>query len=359
MSINTTKELKKEENNFQLNMEILSSLKPLKGKVVNLQPDYLFQKKEKEDINKINIFTEDFLSTSNSIPMLSKLKSQNKSYTTNSAFKPISLNEVQNRTQTINYNNPEYRTFMSYPNIFFEKQNVYNKNLIFNSLINQNIFLNSFPTIKKPSHNEICPIYRIDNEEKKYFKKINIKKDNILLNKKRKNENEKIYKNDEVIIKNNYLKNSNKNNKNVFFITKKEEIKNIPKTPKISSKKNMFNVYKRSKYTFIKRKKRIKKELKIKNYEIICGHEGCKGVFKTKKQLIFHHYKMSIECHNDTISLLKLISNVKKILLKIDKNDENKGNNILEKYSSLYKETMKTISLDEHIEAIVGFDFED
>ena len=121
----------------------------------------------------------------------------------------------------------------------------------------------------------------------------------------------------------------------------------------------MFNIYKKSKYTFKKRKKRIKSGLNIKNYEINCGHEGCEEVFKTKKQLIFHHYKKSIECHNDTISLLRLILNVKKILLEIDKNDKNKENNILEKYSSLYKETMKKISLDEHIEAIVGFDFED
>ena len=37
---------------------------------------------------------------------------------------------------------------------------------------------------------------------------------------------------------------------------------------------------------------------------------------KTKKQLNYHHYKMNSDCHNDTITLLKMINRVKKILLK-------------------------------------------
>ena len=83
-----------------------------------------------------------------------------------------------------------------------------------------------------------------------------------------------------------------------------------------------------------------------------CGHEGCEGDFKTKKQLVFHHYKMSIECHNDTIALLKLISYIKKLLKK-----ENNIN--IEKYSLLYKEAMNNIPLDAYINAITGYNFED
>ena len=360
MSQNVDIKISKEEKKFQLNMEILSSIKPLKGKIVNLQSDNLFQKKEKGENNKINLYTEDLLSTSYSIPIISKLKNQNKSYTTNSAFKPISLNHTLDRVRTLNYYNPGCSTFMSYPNILFENQNIVNQNLIINPLINQNTFFNSFYVNENPFQNTLNPIYRINNEEKKDVKKINISKDNIVLNKKRKSEIEIIYKKDENIIKNNYLKNKiiNKSKKNVIFATKKdEERKNIPNKLTISPKKCVFNVYKKSKYIFKKRKKRIEKELnKKKINEINCGHKGCEGVLKTKKQFIFHHYKMSIDCHNDSIYLLKMISNVKRILLKIDK--KNKEKNIIKKYSSLYKETMENICLDEHIETIVGFNLE-
>ena len=66
---------------------------------------------------------------------------------------------------------------------------------------------------------------------------------------------------------------------------------------------------------------------------------------------------MSIECHNDTINLLKMINSVKEILLKKKNFKENE--NIFNKFSELYKETMKNISLPEHIETLVGFNFED
>ena len=78
----------------------------------------------------------------------------------------------------------------------------------------------------------------------------------------------------------------------------------------------MFSVYKKSKYIFRKRKKRINNNFNLSRIKINCSHKGCESNFKTQKQLFFHHYKMSIECHYDNISLLKMISSVKKILLK-------------------------------------------
>ena len=69
---------------------------------------------------------------------------------------------------------------------------------------------------------------------------------------------------------------------------------------------------------------------------------------------------MSIECHYDTITLLKMIYSVKKLLLKhVKKNNEINNNNICEKYSLLYKETMNTIPFEEYIETIAGFNLED
>ena len=103
------------------------------------------------------------------------------------------------------------------------------------------------------------------------------------------------------------------------------------------------------------RKPRKKKLLNIKN-KIKCGHDGCEGIFKTKKQLVYHHFKMSVECHNDTVNLLKMIYLTKKLLLLTNEKEKEK---ILQKFSPLYKEAMNNISLDEHIETIVGLNFED
>jgi hypothetical protein len=64
---------------------------------------------------------------------------------------------------------------------------------------------------------------------------------------------------------------------------------------------------------------------------------------------------MSPECQEDSIYLLKLIFETKKLLLKdIDKNEV-----IFGKFSSLYEEAMRGISLDEYIKIYSGLKFED
>ena len=62
---------------------------------------------------------------------------------------------------------------------------------------------------------------------------------------------------------------------------------------------------------------------------------------------------MNPQCHNDTIAILKMIYNIKMILKKnnLDKNKK--------KFGELYRETMKHVSLDEYIETLVGYNFED
>ena len=184
-------------------------------------------------------------------------------------------------------------------------------------------------------------------------------KNNNLLNIENINKKINIINND-VIKNNNSILNKKRNrteSNNIYFLVKKEQKKSIENS---SFKKNKFNVYKKSKYVFRKRKKRIKNNLNLNRIKINCSHKGCESIFKTKKQLAFHHYKMSIECHYDTISLLKLIASVKKLLLKKTKNTKKINvNNIWEKYSLLYKETMNNMPLEEYIETIVGFNLED
>ncbi len=115
----------------------------------------------------------------------------------------------------------------------------------------------------------------------------------------------------------------------------------------------MFTVIQKSVYNYKKRKPRKRKILnRIKN-KIKCSHKGCEGIFKTKKQLVYHHYKMNPQCQNNTITIIKMIYDIKKILIK-NNFEKNKI-----KFGELYKTTMKKISLDEHIETLVGYNFED
>ena len=355
-------DISNKEKKFKLNLDILSSLKPLKGKVLNFDSDNLIQ--EKKDLNKTNYSVEDKLSTSCSMSKLSNVlfysnfQSYKKQFTTNSILYPIlKNNETQFRTQSVKYNpNINYDNIIQNqnPNIYLSNFNSFNQNYSenqFYSLINQNIFLNRTPpnqqkiSLKK----SFSPIKIIYNEEITQNNEISKIKNNILLNKKRKTENiNNINKNNNDVIKKNNINNKNGQINNVIFVSKKQIEKSLPLK---SNEKIKFSVYKKSKYVFKKRKPRIKK-LNLKKIKMKCGHEGCEGDFKTKKQLVFHHYKMSIECHNDTIALLKLISYIKKLLKK-----ENNIN--IEKYSLLYKEAMNNISLDEYINAITGYNFED
>lgn len=178
-----------------------------------------------------------------------------------------------------------------------------------------------------------------------------IKNTPILLNKKRKVGRQLNLKNGCII---------NKINKNTrkgpFFIVKLKIRKNALKEEEV---KKMFIIYKKSKYVYFKRKMK-KKFSNLNKSRNICDHKGCCANIKTKKQFIFHHFKKTSECHNDTISLLKMISSVKKLLLKENQNQsEIKKNEIIEKYSHLYEEVMKNISLDEYIDSIAGFNLQD
>ena len=113
----------------------------------------------------------------------------------------------------------------------------------------------------------------------------------------------------------------------------------------------MFQVIKKSSYK--KRKKYLKKI--EKNIKTNCSHFGCEAIFRTQKQVLYHHYKMSRECHEDTLNLIKMIFETKKILLKNIK--ENKI--LLENYSNLYENSMKEISLSDYIDIFTGFNITD
>ena len=410
MKINPfVKESNNKEKNYRLSVGVLSSLKSLPGKVVNLQSDNYILKNE--EMNKKIIFPEEKYTTSSSISkelfcdtfFNDTEKNHKRSYTTNSVFKPIANYPI--KKSTTNYYG--LSSMLSFSDFLMPKPTPFNPLKITNSSFSKNSFypmLNQDNPLINPINsinpintlNQINPINTItsffpnftpmlDEQVKKnnYIQT----KNNFFLNKKRSadtdinlntnininnninnnlnNENtEKVQNNNELkenknIITKNKINTSNKPKaKSTFFCIKQNKIKNEgEKIDNSSNKKNMFTVIQKSNYVYRKRKPRKKKQFNGINQTKLCGHEGCEGIFKTKKQLLYHHYKMNIECHNDTIYLLKMMCHVKNILLK--NSNILKKDDIIINISNLYKETMKNISLDEHIETLVGFNFED
>ena len=384
------------DNKYQLNMEILTSLKSLPGKVVNLQSEKIIF--NNEDINKKVIFPEEKFTTSSSIskeilndpfsPEGEKI--HKKSYSTNSVFKPIACYPIKRTTMNY-YNlgsmmsfseqllpnpsqfNPLKITDGSYSkNSFYNMMNQDGNGIIINTVNNFNPNCNGNTINNINTFNGINPIISflpnftqspLINEQILKKSSLNQNKNNIFLNKKRGlyNDNNANFDIKEIketkeelndnIKNNNNIKNNLPKAKSKFFYVKQSQTQKVENP----TKKNLFTVIQKSNYVYRKRKPRKKKLFNGLRYKIKCAHEGCEGIFKTKKQLVYHHYKMSLECHNDTINLLKMINSTKTLLLKkIEKKEE-----LSKKYAELYRETMKNISLDEHIETIVGVNFED
>ena len=392
------------DNKYKLNMEILNSLKPIPGKTISLQSENFIN----DELSKKLQYPEGKKTTSSSISKVSKdffcepLEEKiinKKLITTNSVFKPMA--NMPKKKSTMNYF--PLNTSMSFPDLYVQNplgngapkitnssfsRNSFclmNPNLepnpyLLNQLnftgnqMNNNTFtqinqinqynffcpnpFNNFNTLNVPQ-NQINDIFLTKNNNinninnTNNINNINEKNNNnIFLGEKRKS-SDKIEEKEKP---NNNTNNISNKNKNVIFkinTQKPDDLLINTNSLETTSKRNMFTVIQKSVYNYKKRKPRKRMLLnRIKN-KIVCSHPGCEGIFKTKKQLIYHHYKMNPQCQNDTITILKMIYDIKNILIK---NDFEK-NKI--KFGELYKETMKKISLDEHIETLVGYNFED
>ena len=387
------KNLTSTDQNYKLNMEILSSLKSIPGKVVNLQSENFIN----EELNKKLQYPEGKKTTSSSISKVSKdffceqLEEKNtnkKLMTTNSVFKPM-MNLPQKKS-TMNFY--PFNTVMSFPdlciqnpignappkitNSSFSRNSfcVMNPNLDPNlSLLNQmntltqinqinpinqyNFFsqnpFNSFGTLNALNTPTIPlnDIYLNKNNNSNNIKNIFLGQKRNSDEKTEEKEKEKIFNNKKNIFfqinpqkKDSNLNLNNNNSTNNIINTNSQDTTN---------KRNLFTVIPKSTYNYKKRKPRKRKALTGIKKKLTCSHHGCEGTFKTKKQLLYHHYKMNPQCHNDTIAILKMIYNIK-ILLKNNNLEKNK-----KKFGELYKQTMKNVSLDDHIETLVGYNFED
>ena len=410
------------DNKYKLNMEILNSLKPIPGKIISLQSENFindelnkklqYPEGKKTTSSSISKVSKEFFCD----PLEDKLTNK-KLITTNSVFKPMS--NMPKKKSTMNYF--PFNTSMSFPDLCIQNPignappkitnssfsrnsfclmnpnlepnpyllnplnftgNQMNNNTFtqINQINQYNIFcpnpFNSFNTLNVPQNplNDIF-LTKNNNNNSNNINNINNSNEknnnNIFLGEKR-NSSDKIEEKEKP---DNNINNINNNKKNIFFKTNSQKkgdlnlnnlnnniidnnnniINDFINTNSLetTSKRIMFTVIQKSVYNYKKRKPRKRKILnRIKN-KIKCSHKGCEGIFKTKKQLVYHHYKMNPQCQNDTITILKMIYDIKKILIK-NNFEKNKI-----KFGELYKTTMKKISLDEHIETLVGYNFED
>lgn len=272
----------------------------------------------KESVNKKSILKKDSIKSTDNESDLSQKKLSEKikssffknNFSKNSAFKQI-INPFSSFSS--NY----YVPFNYYFNYF--------QQFPFINLCDDKFF--PYADIHNESQNHIFSI-------KKSSKEPLCERENSLLNKKRKIKTI-IFAPTKVKIQNILQKDENKESKEI----KKE-------------KKNLFQIFKRRNY-YKESKNYLKK--KVKNPNIYCCHPGCTNSFKTKKQAIFHHYKMNPECQEDTICFLKAIFETKKIFLK----NIGENGNIFDKYSKLYESAMKEVILTDHINIITGTNLKD
>jgi hypothetical protein len=101
--------------------------------------------------------------------------------------------------------------------------------------------------------------------------------------------------------------------------------------------------------------------------ELQCAHYNCENYFKTKKQKIMHHNKMTKECRLKKNLLIKQILRSKKVLLDVLKNKQGphphhdifESDKDLIELKSTYDDTLKYMLDVEYFETIVGKSLED
>lgn len=276
---------------------------------------------DKQIINKKIIFKKDSITSTDNESDIPKSVPENlitqnflppfNSSTDNSAFKQNINNFPISSFPLINSFNYYLNISQTYP-----LNNIIPKNINFCPRVYD------IPYSKNNNINKIVPLYKPVKESSNKFN---------LLNKKRNAESSNLITPKKVKIK------------TILNLNDKNEIK--------KEKKNLFEI------SYKNNDKKIINFFKIKKNreKIFCKHSGCDIHFKTKKQAIFHHFKMSPNCQDDTISLLKMIFETKKIALK----SMEKNKKVFEKISKIYENSMKDISLIDYINIITGVKIKD
>lgn len=311
---------KNKNNKYNINMEILSSIKSMPSKPISLgNKKNPLSIKDSNGINQIQ-------SSSSDIEL-----NISPNYTCSTSF---------SKDMTIN-KNKQCQNYLSPP-----------PHSIFKPIMNSSNYFNCFnylPNFSPPLHLFVNPNNSFISNHccfcgNKFNSNYNLPPH--------------LYNNDQINIKDNCNQSSDK----YTFLNKKREADDyslLKDKLNIEIKNEQNDVFdistKKDKLTKINNNNKKTEENPKTTEEFFCKHNGCKTSFKTKKLETFHHFKMSPECHDDSICLLKLIYETKKILLK-----NNKKKNIdINTISSLYEDTMKDLSLVECVKMYTGFQFND
>ena len=253
INYNNNNNLIEKKNILQKNISILSSLN---DNIIN-----------KEQINYNNNIINNY--------NFKRLSSKSNQNITTQSFKIFSDNNINNN------NNNTKLTNSSFPNINFFFNNKFTENEFFASEKENNPFnITNDSFFNLNNKNLSQSVYKLENI------------DNNLINNLNNNNNN--------INNNNNVNNNNINNNNA--------INNNQKNIKTSQKQKLNqnnNINEENNY----------KDNNIKiNTKFFCEHLNCAEKFKTLKQKLNHHKKMSYDCKKDTIHLLKNINRLKKII---------------------------------------------
>ena len=260
INYNNNNNLIEKKNILQKNISILSSLN---NNIIN---------NEKINYNNNNINNYTF----------KRLSSKSNQNITTQSFKNFNDNNINNNNNKL--------TNSSFPNIsFFFNNNKLTENEFFTQEKENNPFNvtnDSFFNLNNKNFSQ--SVYKFENiENNNMINNINNNNNINNINNNNLNNNNSVInnhtqKNIKISQKQNFI--INKNNNNIDLINNEENNNNI--NDENSIKKEKFN----------------------------CEHANCVQEFKTLKQKLNHHKKMSHDCKKDTIHLIKNINKLKKII---------------------------------------------
>ena len=172
------------------------------------------------------------------------------------------------------------------------------------------------------------------------------------------------YNSNEKILENKEIENENENeltyqNSGIFYNIHKRKINKfrkklkfllLPNKKKNDNKENKDNKEKNEAITDTVILKKFNDKSISKNYKYKCEHPGCTKTFRTMKLKLNRHDLSESNCKKDTIILLYMINDVKK-LLKIEKRKNNARINRLKK---IYKKCILNLAHRDYAINIAG-----
>ena len=351
---------------------------------------------DKFDINNNSLYKNN--SATNNYLFNGGVNNTNLNYNLYNSYYKNSSNLIQNASSTLD--NQLLLSHSNHPSILSFKSDLKNNNYLWSDIkFTQNSFTHNIFLYNNENNNMKGNINNLMNNNSKLsqlsYQFSNFMNDDLL--KKKKSTTNLLKKNSNGSIQENEINNKSINQESNFFLEKninyikdnKIEIKeniNINEEEKFENdmvslgknknKKIFFNIEKfyddeddtiyhninnNNKNEpnilfncYLKKKKKRKKISEIYN-KYKCCHPKCECSYKTEKQLQSHHFKMTQECQQDSVQIIKLIHDSKNILKNIIKYNKKKR----VKFEKLYDDFVNKISLKNYFEFIAGSHFND